>query len=87
MIGPNPASGLIPPGHIHPQSDHLKLRRASAGGGTGRSADSPFLFSMWVGFVPLLQAGVFRVAASSSTPQRRKRWSASNLKIPEKISV
>ena len=42
MVGPNPPSGLIPPGHMHPQSDHLELRRATAGrvwgvGGTDRA--------------------------------------------------
>lgn len=45
MIGPNPPSGLIPPGHMHPQSDHLELGRATAGragrgvvcGGTDRA--------------------------------------------------
>lgn len=87
MTEPNPASGLIPQiiftHSLITWSSEEPLRGVEQAG-----LKLTFLcFSMCIGFVPSLQAGVFRVAASSSTPQRRKDSSASSLKTPEKISV
>lgn len=74
MIGPNPASGLIPPGHIHPQSDHLELRRASAGGGTGRS-EAPFSLLLYVGrLCPLATSWCFPCGCQQLHTSEKERF-------------